>query len=120
MFTPIRLIQPQTSEQRQAIQNLVQELQRISPQLTSTSETWSDSVPFGLHVESDDSELGSLTRIDEDSRSGRHSTSHHRSRSRGSSMSDSDEWAGLDSSAAHSAMSLVALGLALVAAVSSL
>ncbi|KAJ2539317.1 hypothetical protein GGF49_005295 [Coemansia sp. RSA 1853] len=87
---------------------------------TSTSETWSDSVPFGLHMESDDSELGSLTRIDEDSRSGRHSTSHHRSRSRGSSMSDSDEWAGLDSSAAHSAMSLVALGLALVAAVSSL
>ncbi|KAJ2451349.1 hypothetical protein EV183_003677 [Coemansia sp. RSA 2336] len=36
-FTPIRLIQPQTPEQRQAIDNLVQELQRISPQLFSTA-----------------------------------------------------------------------------------
>ncbi|KAI9500436.1 hypothetical protein BX070DRAFT_255126 [Coemansia spiralis] len=34
-FTPIRLIQPQTPEQQQAIQNLVQELQKTSPQLFS-------------------------------------------------------------------------------------
>ncbi|KAJ2039516.1 hypothetical protein H4S03_001646 [Coemansia sp. S3946] len=34
-FTPIRLIQPQNSEQQRAIQSLVQELQKSSPQLFS-------------------------------------------------------------------------------------
>ncbi|KAJ2662207.1 hypothetical protein IWW48_001947 [Coemansia sp. RSA 1200] len=34
-FTPIRLIQPQTPEQQQAIQNLVDELRKASPQLFS-------------------------------------------------------------------------------------
>ncbi|KAJ2745835.1 hypothetical protein GGI20_001836 [Coemansia sp. BCRC 34301] len=34
-FTPIRLIQPQNSEQQRAIQSLVQELQKASPQLFS-------------------------------------------------------------------------------------
>ncbi|KAJ2835796.1 hypothetical protein J3B02_006539, partial [Coemansia erecta] len=34
-FTPIRLIQPQDPEQQRAIQSLVQELQRTSPQLFS-------------------------------------------------------------------------------------
>ncbi|KAJ2157193.1 hypothetical protein GGF46_004671 [Coemansia sp. RSA 552] len=36
-FTPIRLIQPQTQEQQQAIQRLIQELQRSSPQLFSAT-----------------------------------------------------------------------------------
>ncbi|KAJ2534120.1 hypothetical protein EV175_007047, partial [Coemansia sp. RSA 1933] len=35
-FTPIRLIQPQTPEQQQAIQNLVDELRKSSPQLFSS------------------------------------------------------------------------------------
>ncbi|KAJ2505003.1 hypothetical protein GGI11_007159 [Coemansia sp. RSA 2049] len=34
-FTPIRLIQPQTPDQQQAIQNLVDELRKASPQLFS-------------------------------------------------------------------------------------
>ncbi|KAJ2310078.1 hypothetical protein IWW54_003391 [Coemansia sp. RSA 2705] len=159
MFTPIRLIQPQTSEQRQAIQNLVQELQRISPQMFSTIgtsnarcrargiwsnarargcrpcanrssssdssvETSSDSLPFGLHFDSPDSELGSLVdgdlSSDSDSSSIRHrSTLHHSSHVHGSSMSGSnsfDDFAGLDSPATRPAVSLLAVGLALVVA----
>ncbi|KAJ2648654.1 hypothetical protein IWW40_003718 [Coemansia sp. RSA 1250] len=77
---------------------------------SSTAETSSDSLPFGLHFDTSSSELGRL----EFENSSRESAS---SRTRGSSMGSSalDEWAGLDSSAARPAVSLGALGLSLIA-----
>ncbi|KAJ2845111.1 hypothetical protein IWW36_004923 [Coemansia brasiliensis] len=86
----------------------------------STAEASSDSLPFGLHFDTISTELGSLEL---ESSSGQESTSRHHwpsassSHTRGSSTSASsalDEWAGLDSSAAKPAVSLVALGLSLL------
>ncbi|KAJ2078283.1 hypothetical protein H4R24_004591 [Coemansia sp. RSA 988] len=96
-----------------------------SPQ---AAETPSDSLPFGLHFDQSDSELGDMHSSDSSSNDALLTPTHHfstrPSHTRGSSMQDSssesesfDEWAGLDSSATKSATSLVAVGLALLYAV---
>ncbi|KAJ1731624.1 hypothetical protein LPJ61_002446 [Coemansia biformis] len=228
-FTPFRVIQAQTPEQRQAIQNLIQELQRSSPELFAAfgqpgsqqlalavppaettgaapqaspppqqqsqqqpqqmqsgaapgavpvappptgapsappfpfsaaappaaasavpsaattplsfalnalfpassqpiQATPSDSLPFGLHFGSADSELAGLGTPDASSDGpdqvssavGQHHASvHPSSRSPGAGSSEPssfNEWAGLDSSAATPAVTLAAIGLALLSA----
>ncbi|KAJ2802282.1 hypothetical protein H4R20_003339 [Coemansia guatemalensis] len=96
-----------------------------SPQAAETS---SDSLPFGLHFDQSDSELGDMHSADSSDGDASITPTHHfstrHSHTWGSSMHDSssesdsfDEWAGLDSSAAKPAASLVAVGLALLYAV---
>ncbi|KAJ2614934.1 hypothetical protein H4S08_001485 [Coemansia sp. RSA 1365] len=91
-------------------------------------ETLSDTLPFGLHFDQTESELGDMHSSDSSASDVSITLTHHFSTRpsptwgssihRSSSESDSfDEWAGLDNSAAKSAASLAAVALALVYAV---
>ncbi|KAJ2781651.1 hypothetical protein H4R18_002753 [Coemansia javaensis] len=81
---------------------------------TADNEASSDTVPFGLHFDTAETELGALAALGPRSSSGeKHHTVHH---AWGASASESeDEWAGLDSGAAgRPPAALAAVGMALL------